>query len=335
MPDSVLITGLVLGVLQLIAGLALGYWIAKPRVAAKLDEDRKQAQRLANELRTLTAGLSIQAREQGQMLQSVDNRLRSEVENAEAAIAEHPITSLVVGVVREMATANQLLQKKLATAELEIEAQSSEIAEHMQQAMTDPLTSLPNRRALDDHLRMRMDAWRKHQTPFSLAMVDVDHFKQFNDTHGHTAGDLALKAVGQALRSALRQHDVVARFGGEEFALLLPHTTLETALPAVHKAITAIREAEVRFEGIQGTVTASAGVASIISPERSSCLLQRADLALYAAKESGRDQAWAHDGAQCLPLENVALLGENAEIDEQLATVCGDLRDSMSDFMGE
>ncbi|TWT33628.1 putative diguanylate cyclase YedQ [Posidoniimonas corsicana] len=305
MSTTILITGLALGALQLIAGVAIGRWTATPRRALRAaGEDRRRARRLAGELQTLTADLSAQARAQGEQLSRVDERLQSEAASLDADSAEHPLTSLVSGVVREMLRANQSLQERLASAELELEARTAEVAEHLQTAMTDPLTGLPNRRALDDHLNVRADAWRKHQTPFSVVMVDVDHFKQFNDTHGHAAGDQALRSIGAALRGALRHHDVVARYGGEEFAVVLPHTDLSTAHAAVRKTIDAVRSTVVEVHGETIPVTASVGLASVRPSERLESLMRRADQALYAAKQAGRDRAWLHDGHDLSPLEH-------------------------------
>lgn len=337
MSTTILLTGMLLGVLQLAVGIAVGYWLSKPKKSvSEADEDRQRAQRLATELRTLTADLSSEARRQGEQLERVDERLQSESRALSISVEDHPLTSLVSGVIREMLSANHQLQERLMAAELEVESQAAEIAEHLQTALTDPLTGLPNRRAMDDHLSMRADAWRKHKTPYSVVMVDVDHFKQFNDTHGHGAGDDALCAVGAALRGALRQHDVVARYGGEEFALILPHTTLETGQAAVQKAIDAVRTARVEVAGEPRPVTASAGLASVDSGERPDALMSRADQALYAAKQAGRDQAWLHDGAVTVPLspqDSAPPPALPAELSPDLQQACSALTERLGSLL--
>ncbi|TWT77571.1 putative diguanylate cyclase YdaM [Posidoniimonas polymericola] len=338
MSPTVLITGMLLGVLQLAVGIAVGYWIAgSKKSASTTEDDRRRAQRLAGELRTLTADLSAEARRQGEQLERVDDRLQSESRALSISPEDNPLTALVSGVIREMLQANQQLQQRLMTAELEVESQAAEIAEHLHTAMTDPLTELPNRRAMDDHLSMRADAWRKHKTPYSVVMLDVDHFKQFNDTHGHAAGDEALKTIASALREALRQHDVVARYGGEEFALILPHTSLQTGQSAVHKAIQSVRATTVKVGGQSIPVTASAGLASIAAGERIESLMSRADQALYAAKQAGRNQAWLHDGAVTAPLSPPDSEPQAAvtppELNADLKDACSALTDRLGSLL--
>lgn len=156
-------------------------------------------------------------------------------------------------------------------------------------ATTDALTGLPNRWALQDALkRMLAQASRTHR-PLALVLMDVDHFKRLNDAHGHDAGDRALVAVGEALRGALRQSDLAARSGGEEFSVLLPDTPLEGALAVAEQLRRAVAEAELGIEG--ATLTASFGVAVLgLHASTPETLVQVADRALYAAKRAGRDR---------------------------------------------
>lgn len=156
-------------------------------------------------------------------------------------------------------------------------------------ATTDALTGLPNRWALQDALkRMLAQASRSHR-PLALVLMDVDHFKRLNDAYGHDAGDRALVAVGEALRGALRQSDLAARSGGEEFSVLLPDTPLEGALAVAEQLRQAVADAELEIEG--ATLTASFGVAVLgLHASTAETLVQVADRALYAAKRAGRDR---------------------------------------------
>src|SRR6185295_20304286 len=95
---------------------------------------------------------------------------------------------------------------------------------HAADARTDALTRLANRRAFDDELERRFNEWKRLRVPYTLLMADVDHFKKFNDTHGHQAGDEVLKGVAKTLKDTMREMDFVARYGGEEFAAVLPVT---------------------------------------------------------------------------------------------------------------
>ena len=155
------------------------------------------------------------------------------------------------------------------------------------QAATDPLTGLLNRRSLENQAA---DLFRGHTT-FALAMGDLDHFKQLNDTHGHDAGDRALRVFARTLRSVLRSDDLVARFGGEEFVLIFPAQTVETATAALER----VREA-LAFAVAAGTVplfTASFGVASSADADSLEDLIQMADAALFQAKRRGRNRVVA------------------------------------------
>lgn len=162
-----------------------------------------------------------------------------------------------------------------------------------QQSVRDPLTGLYNRRYMNDMLRREISrAQRSHRT-LAVAIIDVDHFKAFNDTFGHEAGDLVLQRLGELLGSQLRQSDLVCRFGGEEFVLILPEISREDALLRVESLLEAIRGLQLQF-GVRslGRVTASLGMA--LYPEQGTTpesLLAAADAALYLAKETGRDRA--------------------------------------------
>ena len=154
-------------------------------------------------------------------------------------------------------------------------------------AASDVLTGLPNRRAADETLRRMLAQAGRTLSPLAAVMIDLDHFKEVNDIFGHDHGDDVLAAVGAILRDSVRESDFAARFGGEEFLLLLPGTTREQAATVAEKVRAAIAVAQLG----SGTVTASLGVAAFpedaIDAEQ---LLRRADRALYAAKEHGRDR---------------------------------------------
>ncbi|MBB4661901.1 diguanylate cyclase [Conexibacter arvalis] len=159
-------------------------------------------------------------------------------------------------------------------------------------AMTDALTGLPNRWALQDALKRMLAQTARSRSSLGLVLLDLDHFKQLNDTHGHDAGDQALAAVGHALLSELRESDLPARSGGEEFAVLLPDTPLEGALAVAEQLRRAIAAIDLPFPGV--TLTASFGVAVLpLHALEADGLMRAADRALYAAKRAGRDRVEA------------------------------------------
>ena len=162
-------------------------------------------------------------------------------------------------------------------------------------AEIDPLTQVFNRRYMDDFLAA---AWEKHlkgERPLSLLFIDIDFFKQYNDTYGHTAGDRCLAAVARTLKQNIRtERDIVARYGGEEFAVILPRTDCTVAQHIAERITEDIRRLRMPHtdSAAAGVVTVSIGVASLVPerPDAHTLLLEAADRALYDAKRSGRDR---------------------------------------------
>jgi diguanylate cyclase (GGDEF)-like protein len=163
--------------------------------------------------------------------------------------------------------------------------------------LTDAVTSVPNRRFFDRRLAEETGRWQRRAEPLAMILVDIDHFKQVNDRHGHQAGDRALAQVARWLGEGLRGCDVLARFGGEEFVLLLPNTTATQAGTIAERLRERIAQAAMRLEeGVPLALTASFGVAALEADPESdrvdaaNTLLRRADRALYAAKAAGRNR---------------------------------------------
>lgn len=155
-------------------------------------------------------------------------------------------------------------------------------------SQTDPLTSLRNRRAFDERLQVAFEHARRYERPLSIAMVDVDHFKSINDTHGHDTGDAVLRAVAKIIGTGTRQTDFAARVGGEEFAILLPETPLFEALQFGEKLRSLIASGPVAGH----KVTVSIGIASMPHSQLPGTaeLFRAADQALYRAKTNGRNR---------------------------------------------
>ncbi len=163
----------------------------------------------------------------------------------------------------------------------------------------DPLTKLPNRRAFEEQLAEEIKRYGRYARPIALVMVDIDHFKRVNDMHGHDAGDQVLETLGKILRGALRETDLPARLGGEEFVALLPETTLAAAADTAERLRARIEKTPVDWHGETIGFTASFGVAAapdcVADP---AALLERADAALYAAKAAGRNRVVTADAAR-------------------------------------
>lgn len=159
-------------------------------------------------------------------------------------------------------------------------------AQTVRLATEDGLTGLKNRRAFEEALRSEWGRYKRHDCEFCLAMIDIDRFKDINDTHGHATGDDVLKAVADALASGSRDCDMVARLGGDEFIVLLTETDLNGALTAISRVIAELGDVDVSASDISPTV--SVGIASARGKDSPAALLRAADAALYKSKETGR-----------------------------------------------
>jgi diguanylate cyclase (GGDEF)-like protein len=171
------------------------------------------------------------------------------------------------------------------------------------QATTDPVTGLANHRLFHDRLGEEVERAIRYQRSLTLAIIDIDHFKQVNDTYGHQRGDLVLSQVAFELAAQARTGDVVARIGGEEFAWLMPDTDGFGGDAAADRARRAI--AELRPEGAR-PVTVSVGVCALADGLDAKSLMRRADEALYAAKDAGRDRVCLHEGCRSPQLGEAA-----------------------------
>jgi diguanylate cyclase (GGDEF)-like protein len=164
-----------------------------------------------------------------------------------------------------------------------------------QQAIRDPLTSLFNRRYLEETLERELRRAERRQAPLGIILFDLDHFKKFNNTFGHAAGDIVLREIGAFLRTSVRAEDIACRYGGEEFLIIFPEASLDDTLKRAEQLRERIKQLQVRYvDQTLGAVTVSLGVATF--PEHGSTtetILKAADAALYHAKHEGRDRVAA------------------------------------------
>ncbi len=193
-------------------------------------------------------------------------------------------------------TSTLLRQKReLAAANLELEAQVAARTQALQQAIaeldalarSDALTGLPNRRAADERLGHELRRSARSRAPLSVLLLDIDHFKQINDRFGHEHGDFALQSIALLLAAKIRATDLAARFGGEEFIVMLPETDASQAKHVAEKLRCAISELELPESGCP---TVSIGVATTHGSDNAASLLRAADVALYSAKRNGRNR---------------------------------------------
>ncbi len=182
-------------------------------------------------------------------------------------------------------------QQKIDEAQKEIEQLRQELTQTRQDARMDVLTGLYNRRVFDTELAQMIDL--KLPAGFALILIDVDHFKKFNDNYGHLMGDKVLQYVGRILKEICAEPLIPVRFGGEEFAVIAPASSLKEAqqlAEELRKRIEAIRIRQKSSGTVISSITASFGVSVFATEDSADALVQRADKALYKAKEQGRNQ---------------------------------------------
>lgn len=191
---------------------------------------------------------------------------------------------------QELAGRLQGLSERVANMEQEALGYREHLEEQRQKALLDPLTGLPNRAAWSERVEREMLEWQAHGGHLAMAILDLDHFKRINDSYGHLAGDKVLKIVADQLRKRLRGHDFIARFGGEEFVLLLPQTSPAAAAQIAEVLRATVEACPFHFKGERVVITTSIGLGAFRPGERGDQVLKRADAALYRAKESGRNR---------------------------------------------
>ena len=206
------------------------------------------------------------------------------------------VRAAIATEVRELraAVAERQAEEQSATAALrsEVETLRESVARARSEARTDALTGAANRAAFDDELARRCQLAAAGGDGFALIMVDVDHFKRVNDQHGHQVGDRVLTALVAFLRPRVRRDDVIARWGGEEFAVVLPGASVRVALKKVRAILRELAGTDWTIDGGRTLrFTASAGVAAWRSGDEPATVTARADQALYRAKHAGRNRA--------------------------------------------
>jgi diguanylate cyclase len=203
------------------------------------------------------------------------------------------IIETLISTARDMETSNRTLEQRLKSAKLEIQELHHHLEAVRTESLTDPLTTLANRKHFDASVAALVAEANQMGEPLSLVLADIDHFKAFNDTFGHLIGDQVLRLVALALKDNVKGRDIAARYGGEEFAVILPETSLRQATTVGEHIRRAVMGKELmkRSTGENlGRITVSVGVASLHRGESVAGLIERADNCLYAAKRNGRNR---------------------------------------------
>ena len=257
-------------------------------------------ERIRERLRFLLAQTSHAADNAGAHASEFRQALEDHTERLKQTIGIDKIRDLVAELLTDtqhMCMVTSELSDQLKRSAAEVQTLTQRLEQAQTEALLDPLTGLHNRRGLE---RSIGEAGGKLEGA-SLLLADIDNFKGINDTHGHLLGDKVLRAVSQVLRSCIKGGDMAARMGGEEFAVVLPETSLQGATVVaekIRKAISQVRIRRVDRNEYLGNVTLSVGVACAQPGDVLEKLIERADAALYAAKRAGRNRVSVGDGGK-------------------------------------
>ncbi|WP_439478738.1 GGDEF domain-containing protein [Brevundimonas sp.] len=264
----------------------------------RLTEEIRDAGRvLDRELSSVSEAISKAHKTQAAYGQTLDKAATS-IETAGDGAGLQAIVSGLTSATRKVQRENETLEKRLDASTREV----ARLREHLEQvrrdAMTDALTNLANRKAFDEHLETACAQAEAGGGALTLAVLDIDHFKRFNDTWGHQTGDQVLRYVASVMGRVAKAPRIAARYGGEEFAMIFPEENLaqvENALEAIRKEIASRSLRRRSTDDELGAVTLSAGFAQRRPGETASSLLDRADTALYASKHAGRNRVTSAD----------------------------------------
>jgi len=270
--------------------------------------NNEELAKIADQFRALTDDVRSDVQQHKRSVREINSDLASH-ESMERQTIEKVISRLIA--------ANLELDTRLQAAEDQLQVQSDLLRWQRVEARTDALTALPNRRVFDEEIQNLFDIYQRTKTPASLVMVDIDHFKQFNDLHGHVGGDACLRAVADCIRDLSRGiGGIVTRYGGEEFALLLPNSDEFDAKITALRVNRVVEDMDIAVGSQTHQVTVSVGVASLREDRSSDDWLRRADEALYDAKNRGRNRACYHDGSICRAIRSSRL--KEPAVDAQL-----------------
>jgi diguanylate cyclase len=282
-----------------------------PSVMASLHDQYFRIQRESTELTELSGKISS---ELGSLVKLLNTAGRDQSAYGTALskasgeldqpnLSENRIKNLINHVVQ----ATHAMEIRSKTLENEVKASSQEVAQlrlHLEsvrrESLTDTLTGVPNRKAFDTELKRAMEQSAETGEAMSLLMCDIDHFKTFNDTWGHQTGDQVLRLVANCISENVKGRDTAARFGGEEFAVVLPQTELADAVRLANQIRSKVESKKLvkKSNGdILGVITISIGVAQYDMKEGAEGLIQRADACLYAAKRAGRNRVMCRQDA--------------------------------------
>lgn len=276
-------------------GMLLGYGIATRRLKGRLEDERGRTLDALHAVLKSADDISVGVGAHTRDLVSVEERVTNM--DSEADIEE--IQSVIIQQICDVVEANKKLEDDLVCTKYELQQQEDELDRTRLEARTDALSGTGNRKAFEEHLPFMISRAKRDNDPFGMLLIDVDHFKWINDTHGHHAGDQVIALIGESLRGILRPRDYVARYGGDEFAVMLADVDLRGGIEAGQRIRRAIDQTnfDCGKNGARIAVTFSIGLAMVEHDDTPESLLQKADAALYESKRKGRNQLNWYEGS--------------------------------------
>ncbi len=300
-------------------GLGIGFYLGLSRSSdrdkARSDTERESTVRVLMELLGATEQLTNDVNNRNVEIKEVGQDLIELDVDGELQVIQNRLMTQVSRVLES----NMRLEDDLTVTRFQVEQQAELIDEARHEARTDALSGVGNRKALDERVKGFLAGSRRDGQTFALLLADVDHFKWVNDTHGHPAGDALVAHIGEFLKKCVRGNDFVARFGGDEFALLLYDVNDEMALHAAKRLYENVCQHtfDLGRGAEQVAVTFSIGVVSSWKEATSEELLKRADDALYLAKETGRNKACCYWNGEVMNVSQAMSQLEASRKEEQ------------------
>ena len=266
----------------------------KALAVQQVDPREQQINDSAQEIRTILLSLAGLLQRTGLAASNSSSTLgdvRTTIDDMQLPHDLLKVHDLLIREVDRMISSNTILKQELARSQDSLEAQRKQIENLKTAVRVDGLTQLANRVYFDEKLTELINLQNRYHDPFSLLMIDVDDFKMINDSLGHQAGDRILKGIALKLKASIRESDFIARFGGDEFALILSKTKNPPAIEVGWKICRLMQESRFLLDKKEFSLTLSIGVAEVTVGDTPDSLINRADGALYRAKQEGRNRA--------------------------------------------
>lgn len=274
-------------VVGIVVGFVVGRTYTLQNEPKKLQKDRESTLEALAKLLESTKQFNSDVGSHNQELNSVRQSVTDMQDEGLESVQE-----VLIEQISMVVESNKKMESDLVMTQYQLEEQAQEIDRTRKEARTDELSGLENRKAFDEALHYLITRYKSKGISFGLLLCDVDHFKRINDTFGHQAGDEVVKRIGTTLKDCVRPHDHVARFGGDEFAILLDQVTADIAHDVAVRMRGTVERTNFSTDDGNGdlAVTLSMGLAVVNSEDSMESILKRADQALYRSKEQGRNQ---------------------------------------------